>query len=226
MSERRDEQEPIEKWLKELLKLDEAEHAMTDKQLKIVQAAADIFAEKGFAASSTSEIAQRAGVAEGTIFRHYKTKKDLLLSIVTPVMAKLIAPFVLRDFNKVLDSTYDSYDQLLRAIIVNRIEFIEKNMKILKIFIQEIPFQPDMQEQFQKQILSKILEKLTASVEKFQRNGSLIGWSPLTIIRLSVSSIIGYVLSRSLFGSKDAVNWDDEAEREATITFVLKGLAP
>ncbi|MDQ0059511.1 TetR/AcrR family transcriptional regulator [Paenibacillus harenae] len=226
MSNRMEEQEPVEKWLQELLKLDEAEHSMTEKQLKIVQAAADIFAQKGFAASSTSEIAQRAGVAEGTIFRHYKTKKDLLLSIVTPVMAKLIAPFVLRDFNKVLDSKYDSYDQLLRAIIVNRIEFLEKHMQIFKIFIQEIPFHPDLQEQFQKLILSKVLEKLTVSVEKFQRDGSLIGWSPLTIIRLSVSSLIGYVLARTLFGAKDSVNWDDEAEREATITFILKGLAP
>lgn len=48
---------------------------LTPKQAKILQAAVEIFAEKGYAATSTSEIAKRAGVAEGTIFRHYKTKK-------------------------------------------------------------------------------------------------------------------------------------------------------
>lgn len=52
-----------------------ANQDLTPKQAKILQAAVEIFAEKGYAATSTSEIAKRAGVAEGTIFRHYKTKK-------------------------------------------------------------------------------------------------------------------------------------------------------
>ena len=37
--------------------------------------AVDMFGEKGYASTSTSEIAKRAGVAEGTIFRYYKTKR-------------------------------------------------------------------------------------------------------------------------------------------------------
>lgn len=219
-------QEPIEQWLQELLKLDDEEQKMTDKQLKIVQAASEVFAQKGYAASSTSEIALRAGVAEGTIFRHYKTKKDLLLSIVAPVMAKLVAPFVLRDFYKVLDSSFDSFDQLLRAIIENRIEFLERHMQVFKIFIQEIPFHPDLQEQFQKLILSKVLEKFSVNITKFQQQGAIVDWSPITVIRLTASSLIGYVLSRTFLGGREGSNWDDEKEREATIIFIMKGLAP
>ncbi|MGO4543706.1 TetR/AcrR family transcriptional regulator [Paenibacillus sp. 2TAB23] len=219
-------QEPVDQWLEELLKLDNDETKMTEKQIKIVQAASEIFAEKGFAASSTSEIAQRAGVAEGTIFRHYKTKKELLLSIVAPVMAKLVAPFVLRDFYKVLDGSFDSYDALLRAIIENRIAFLEKHMQVFKIFIQEIPFHPDLQEQFQKLILSKVLDKLSINVRKFQQQGSIIDWSPVTVIRLTASALIGYVLCRSLSIHAPDSTWQDDTEREATITFILKGLTP
>ncbi|WP_114381236.1 TetR/AcrR family transcriptional regulator [Paenibacillus prosopidis] len=219
-------QEPIEHWLQELLKLDDEEQKMTDKQMKIVQAASEVFAQKGYAASSTSEIAQRAGVAEGTIFRHYKTKKDLLLSIVAPVMAKLVAPFVLRDFYKVLDSSFDSFDQLLRAVIENRIEFLERHMQVFKIFIQEIPFHPDLQEQFQKLILSKVLEKFSVNITKFQQQGAIVDWSPITVIRLTASSLMGYVLTRTFLGGREGSQWDDEKEREATITFIMKGLAP
>ena len=110
-------EETIEQWMEDLLKPDTAGVKMTEKQIKILQSAIEVFAEKGYAGSSTSEIAQRAGVAEGTIFRHYKTKKDLLLSIVAPAMTKLIARFVLRGFNKVLDTQYNSYDQLIRSMI-------------------------------------------------------------------------------------------------------------
>ncbi|NIK68520.1 MULTISPECIES: TetR/AcrR family transcriptional regulator [unclassified Paenibacillus] len=217
--------EPIEEWLDELNKLGD-EKSMTDKQLKIVRAASEIFAEKGFAASSTSEIAQRAGVAEGTIFRHYKTKKELLVSIVAPVMAKLVAPFVMREFYKVLDGKYDSYDQMLRAILENRLAFLEKHLNVLKIFIQEIPFHPELQEQFEKLILAKVFEKVTPNIRRFQEEGSLVDWSPYTIIRLTVSSLIGYAAVRTLYGKREGSSWNDEQEREATIAFIMKGLTP
>src|SRR3569832_2330414 len=140
--------EPIEDWLNELL-LDNTEQKMTEKQIKIVQAAAEIFARKGFAAASTSEIAQMAGVAEGTIFRHYRTKKELLLSIIAPVMSRLVAPFVIRDFGPVLEDRYERFDQFLRAVIDNRIQFLKRHMSIFRILIQDVPFHPDLQEQFQ-----------------------------------------------------------------------------
>lgn len=63
-----------EQWIQELLAISEQEK-VTPKQLSILEAAIDVFAEKGFSAAATSEIAQRAGVAEGTIFRYYRTKK-------------------------------------------------------------------------------------------------------------------------------------------------------
>lgn len=56
----------------------EDEEGLTEKQKKIIIAAIESFSEKGYAATSTSEIAKKAGVAEGTIFRHYKTKKIYL----------------------------------------------------------------------------------------------------------------------------------------------------
>ncbi|WP_127531461.1 TetR/AcrR family transcriptional regulator [Paenibacillus kobensis] len=218
-------EEPIEEWLKEVLMLDHAESKMTVKQMKIVQAAAEIFARKGFAAASTSEIAQQAGVAEGTIFRHYKTKKDLLLSIVAPVMSRLVAPFVIRDFGKVLENQYESFDQFLRAVIENRIEFLQRHMSIIKIMIQEVPFHPDLQEQFQKIVLAQVLSKMKVVVDRFRAEGKLLDLPSATIIRLTVSSILGYVAVRSLYGHQEDANWDDEAERQATIDFIMRGLA-
>ncbi|MDP4107839.1 MAG: helix-turn-helix domain-containing protein, partial [Bacillota bacterium] len=44
---------------------------MTEKQQKIVETAIQMFADKGYASTSTAEIAKAAGVAEGTIFRHF-----------------------------------------------------------------------------------------------------------------------------------------------------------
>ena len=55
---------------------------MTAKRNAIIDAATRLFAERGYHASPVAEIARRAGVSEGAIFRHFKTKQDLLLEIM------------------------------------------------------------------------------------------------------------------------------------------------
>jgi AcrR family transcriptional regulator len=45
---------------------------------KLLRAAMELFTGEGFLASTTPQIAQRAGVAEGTIYRHFTSKEHLL----------------------------------------------------------------------------------------------------------------------------------------------------
>lgn len=216
--------EEMEHWMTELLKLNDDEERMTDKQIKILRAAVEIFSEKGFAASSTSEIAQKAGVAEGTIFRHYKTKKDLLISIVAPMMTKLIAPFMLKTFNNVLDVPYAKYEDFLRAFANNRKEFVKKYLSVIKILIQEIPFHPELKEQFKQSVGTKVLERVLKVVEHFQAEGSIIAIPPYSVIRMSASALMGLFLTRYLLLPE--YDWDEDQEIELTIDFIMRGLSP
>ncbi|WNS77678.1 TetR/AcrR family transcriptional regulator [Bacillus sp. DTU_2020_1000418_1_SI_GHA_SEK_038] len=200
------------------------EKELTDKQKKIILAAIDSFSEKGYAATSTSEIAKKAGVAEGTIFRHYKTKKDLLLGIVAPTMAKLLAPFVIKDLYKVLDTKYENFEDFLRAMIENRVAFAKKNMPLLKILIQEIPFHPELKEQFFEHIAKKVFERYVKVTEHYQEKGQIIDIPPQQVIRLTVTTIMGYLIGRYIL-FPDAT-WNDEEEIELTIKFLMRGLAP
>lgn len=214
----------IEPWLTELLRLNDEEEKMTDKQIKIVQAAVEIFSEKGFAGSSTSEIAQKAGVAEGTIFRHYKTKKELLLSIVAPMMTKLIAPFAVKDFTKVLEADYPNFEYFLRAIVVNRLEFARKHFPVIKIFMHEIPFHNELREQFKEKVADLVLEKAYKSIRHFQAQGQIIELPAPTAMRLIVSTIMGFLIARFLLVPES--KWDEEKEIDDTIKFILYGLSP
>ena len=49
-----------------------------EKRLALLNAAAEIVAEHGLAAAPTAKIAKHAGVAEGTLFRYFATKDELL----------------------------------------------------------------------------------------------------------------------------------------------------
>ncbi|VEF49814.1 TetR family transcriptional regulator [Bacillus freudenreichii] len=200
------------------------EEEFTPKQKKIVAAAIEIFAEKGYAATSTSEIAKKAGVAEGTIFRHYKTKKELLLSIVAPMMAKMIAPFVIKDINRVLDKDHDTLEDFLREMIKNRAAFMEKNKLLFRIIVQELPFQKELQAQFKEHIVAKVYKRMERIVEHYQQNGEVVEMPTKTVIRLFLSTIFGHLMARFFILSPD--EWHDEEEMERTVQFLVRGLRP
>ena len=46
-----------------------------------MQAAAEVFGEKGYGGATISEIAGKAGIAEASIYQYFKGKEDLLLSV-------------------------------------------------------------------------------------------------------------------------------------------------
>jgi AcrR family transcriptional regulator len=55
---------------------------------RILAAAGEVFAQKG-ASASTEEVARRAGVAIGTVFRHFPTKDDLLRAIMKDLLQRI-----------------------------------------------------------------------------------------------------------------------------------------
>ncbi|MEM9483710.1 MAG: helix-turn-helix domain-containing protein, partial [Cyanobacteria bacterium P01_F01_bin.116] len=54
-----------------------------DTQEKILEAAQRLFARRGYGGTTTRDLAQAAGVAEGTLFRHFENKKAILIEVAT-----------------------------------------------------------------------------------------------------------------------------------------------
>jgi AcrR family transcriptional regulator len=61
-----------------------------ETRARIVDAAAELFAARGFDAVSVMEIAQRAGVVEKTVFNHFPVKEGLVFDADPPMRAALL----------------------------------------------------------------------------------------------------------------------------------------
>ena len=61
-----------------------------ETRARIVDAASELFAERGFDAVSVMEIAKRAGVVEKTVFNHFPVKEGLVFDADPPMRAALL----------------------------------------------------------------------------------------------------------------------------------------
>lgn len=213
---------PVKKLLTDLRDTAGTGVDMTDKQISIISAAVDIFAEKGYAATRTSEIARKAGVAEGTIFHHYKTKKDLLLAIPDYLSKSPVAQIFLHDLGKIFDHPHEDFEDFLRAIIRNRINFASENMTLVKVLFQEVPFQPELRSKISKIIMFPLKGKFVAAIEKFKALGQLTDIPAEAVFNLLITTILGYVFAHHI--AMFELNWDSEKDPDYLIRYIMNGL--
>jgi AcrR family transcriptional regulator len=64
---------------------------LADKRARILQAARDLVAEGGWSAAQVDNVAARAGVATGTVYRYWSAKAELCAEIVADVSTREVA---------------------------------------------------------------------------------------------------------------------------------------
>src|SRR5690348_11406316 len=66
------------------------ERVKQEREQEILQAARDVFAERGFEKASIDDIAERVGIGKGTVYLHFAGKEDLLLALMRRTCTQLV----------------------------------------------------------------------------------------------------------------------------------------
>ncbi|MBC6421929.1 MAG: TetR/AcrR family transcriptional regulator [Hormoscilla sp. SP5CHS1] len=127
---------------------------------RILQAAQRLFAHKGYDGTTTRDLAQAAGVAEGTIFRHFDSKKAILIEIASAGWIEILTD-LLTDLSEM--ASYRAVAQMMRRRMVN----MQKNNDLLRICFMEAQFHPDLRDRIQ----SEVIVKMTDVTEAFIQTG-------------------------------------------------------
>ncbi|MCK9229996.1 MAG: TetR/AcrR family transcriptional regulator [Syntrophales bacterium] len=69
----------------------------TDKRCDIMEAALELIAEHGFHGAPMSDIAEKAGVAAGTIYRYFESK-DILINELNQELETIVSSLLLEEF--------------------------------------------------------------------------------------------------------------------------------
>ena len=67
------------------------ERRIERRRSEIVAAAAQIFAEKGYAHTTTKDLAEAADMAEGTLYNYFEGKREILLTILNEMYVPIDA---------------------------------------------------------------------------------------------------------------------------------------
>lgn len=100
---------------------------------RMIDTALAIFSEKGYEAASSRNIAERAGVNEITLFRHFRNKENLFREVLN---AKFPTSLLSDDVNRQLTGRLR---EDLSFLAQNYLEIHLKNLDFIRIGLMEVP---------------------------------------------------------------------------------------
>ena len=136
-----------------------------DKKKNVLHAANKIFAEKGYAGATISEIASFANVADGTVYEYFKNKEDLLLSISEERFRNHISE---------LKETFNIHDSVrkLKRYIKHHFELYLLDQDFLKNYVMLILFNHRFYESRAYESMCLCIKVLEELLQEGVNNGS------------------------------------------------------
>jgi AcrR family transcriptional regulator len=135
------------------------------KRPSIFEAAMAVFSEKGFEKATVDEIAERVGIAKGTIYYNYGSKKNLFLSLIEEGIERLetaVKKEIARR-NNILTQ--------LEAVITVQLQFFEDYKNYCKVLLSEVWGQNTRWEEKAEQIRSGYLSIIRDLIEAGKSQG-------------------------------------------------------
>jgi AcrR family transcriptional regulator len=123
---------------------------------KILKAAQKLFARNGYDGTTTKELAEKSGIAEGTLFRHFPNKKAILVEVATQGWVDLLTD-LLTELSEI--ASYEAISQ----VMYKRMLSLGDNYDMMRVCFMEVQLHQDLRERIQ----SEVVEKMTDVAEAF-----------------------------------------------------------
>ncbi len=131
--------------------LNETNSGEEDIRSRILQAALRLFAAKGYEGTTTKDLAGKANVAEGTLFRYFPNKKAILIEVATRGWVDILTD-LLTELSEM--GSYKAVAQVMRRRVLK----MRENSDLLRVCFIEAQFHPELKERIQSEVIAKMTD--------------------------------------------------------------------
>ncbi len=173
------------------------------RQEEIKKAVLDIVKTEGIKSVSTKNLAKYAGISEGAIFRHFKSKREIILSIINDVSTDLV-----ESLRKIALDQSDPEKRLFK-FICSTISYLTENSGITMLLFSEASHSNDaeMMEKLnyifnsQRKLVGKII--LDGIVEGIWEESISVEDVTLLYMGIPITLNINLIISKGIFHQDD-----------------------
>ncbi|MFC2010653.1 TetR/AcrR family transcriptional regulator [Chloroflexota bacterium] len=190
------------------------------REEQILNAALTVFTKKGYGEATIPYIAQEAGVAVGTIYNYYPSKRELFVAVIKNFI--ITAPLMDLIDNLPKGDIAVTFKQILQ----NRFKLIESvPMSRLSFLMAEVQRDPELKALWAETYLQPFFSRLEAVVRDLSASGKYRHLEPVVTVRAVGGMILGFLMLKMMEGDTSPLNeLPPDKVTDNLIDFVLHGL--
>ncbi|GER94141.1 TetR/AcrR family transcriptional regulator [hot springs metagenome] len=188
---------------------------------KILEAAQELFSQKGYLGATTKEIARASGIAEVTLFRHFPSKENLFENVI---VTRSFLP-ALKDLLPEVEGM--PYEMALNVIAKRFLETLSSKKNLIQIMHSEMHRYPEKIHMIHNSIIDDVIKTLASYFEKLKTKGLLKDFNSELGARAFLGMFFSYFTGQELKKRKKYKGDDTEMTiREYVNIFVNGTLKP
>lgn len=164
---------------------------------EVLDAALELFTEKGFAATRVEDVATRAGISKGTVYLYFASKEALMEGLIE----RAVSPIALQALSVVEAVGVDPrvVFNSVGGLIASRFGD-PKVFAVPRLIMREVGQFPHLAEIYRRQVLDKIVPAVTRLIERQVKAGRFRPVDPDFAIRSLVGPVMAHLVLAEVFG--------------------------
>jgi TetR/AcrR family transcriptional regulator len=191
-----------------------------DRRQQIIRVAMRLFAQRGFRGTTTRQIAERAGINEAIIFRHFRRKEDLYWAVIEEKCVdrsgKEEAPNVLGANGREREFFVTIAEDILRRNT--------RDTTLSRLLLFSALERHQLSHRFFRTYVAQYYAALAEHIRKRIREGSFRRVDPLLAARGFLGMVIYHFLTQELFGGKRIQRFNPSKVSDTMTDIWLEGM--
>lgn len=189
----------------------------SDKYQRILDAAIEVIALKGFFHSRVSEIADRAGVADGTIYLYFKNKDELLMAAIDSAFHGFLGRA-----RKELSQMSDPREKLRKMAFLH-LDALGNDRNLAIVFQTELRHSAKFLAEFSHNLLVEYFDLITDVLREGQEKGVFRPQLPVKIAANCFFGAVDEMVTSWILADKER-DYALSSLADVIVDIVLKGL--
>ena len=187
---------------------------------QILKASMEVFSRKGYSAATIPEIARAAGIAAGTIYIYYPSKRELFIAVIKNVI--ITTPLL----NLIGKIPTGNVNEVFKSILLDRFDLIKnETMSRMPSLISEVQRDPELKALWNTDFLQPFLSRMEMAYRLMNATGKTRHLEPAVAVRAVGGMIFGFLMLKIMEGENSPLNiLPQEKVAENMVDFVLHGL--
>ncbi len=182
----------------------------------IMEMARTVFCEKGYSEAVISEIAQRLGVVEGTIYRYFPSKRDLLIEVAGDWYEQMLS-----DYDQQLQGLRGTWNRL-RFMVWRHLVVIHEEPAMCRLVMGELRVWQEYRKTPVYELNRLYTQRTLSIIEDGMASGEFRSDVPLQIVRDMIYGGVEHHTWAYLRGTGD---FSPDEAADSIVDIIYRGLA-